>query len=499
MCHDCISKCTKCRKYCRLVTTFLFSHIGLCGLIVGYSLIGAFTFEALEAKYEQVKREIVFLERNNTINDLWSITAKSIVLSEKNWSSLATEILQDFEITIVRAVKKDGYDGKDESPLQWTFSGALLYSIIVITTIGYGNVAPKTSWGKVVTIFYAIIGIPLLLLCLSNIGDSMAHSFKFIYWKLCCYFCIRPKKRRKKTSNRPLHISYSAPIIHQESTNGISMQPGCVYPGDRDSPALTSSGTYYTAHSNSNPTISSCKSTPCHLNHARMDSKNDKTYDGFPSMVNSYDACSPHMRNVEFAPVITNKYALQEDVHINSEPLRKHKELLSSVPALLTVMSSSYYKNFGYGINKSAPTKDRVSWKEELHNKEYNDNDSMNSLSTQLEDEEVTVPVWLCFALVLSYICGGAVLFTFWEKWNFLDSSYFCFVTLTTIGFGDLVPGTAVLSDDNQLTLGLCSLYLLFGMALLAMSFNLVQEEVTRSMRCMGQRIGIIPMDEDDD
>lgn len=55
-----------------------------------------------------------------------------------------------------------------------------------------------------------------------------------------------------------------------------------------------------------------------------------------------------------------------------------------------------------------------------------------------------------------------------------------------------------MISDDAQLTLGLCSLYLLFGMALLAMSFNLVQEEVTRSVRSVGKRIGIISDDEDD-
>ena len=44
------------------------------------------------------------------------------------------------------------------------------------------------------------------------------------------------------------------------------------------------------------------------------------------------------------------------------------------------------------------------------------------------------VPIWLCVFLVVGYIIGGAFMFNHWEKWSFLDSAYFCFITLTTIG-----------------------------------------------------------------
>lgn len=46
--------------------------------------------------------------------------------------------------------------------------------------------------------------------------------------------------------------------------------------------------------------------------------------------------------------------------------------------------------------------------------------------------------------------------------------------------------------------MALCSLYLLFGISLLAMSFNLVQEEVISNVKSIAKTLGIIKSDSDD-
>jgi voltage-gated potassium channel Kch len=45
----------------------------------------------------------------------------------------------------------------------WSWVDAIYFSVVTLTTIGFGDFAPKTDGGKIFTIFYIIIGIGIIL------------------------------------------------------------------------------------------------------------------------------------------------------------------------------------------------------------------------------------------------------------------------------------------------------------------------------------------------
>ena len=56
---------------------------------------------------------------------------------------------------------------------------------------GYGNITPRTSTGQIITIVFAIFGIPLTVLTLKSIGEGYNRLVKCLITKLENCFCRR--------------------------------------------------------------------------------------------------------------------------------------------------------------------------------------------------------------------------------------------------------------------------------------------------------------------
>jgi len=64
-------------------------------------------------------------------------------------------------------------------------------------------------------------------------------------------------------------------------------------------------------------------------------------------------------------------------------------------------------------------------------------------------------------------LAAGSVFYHYVEGWNWLDSTYFCFVTLATVGYGDFAPKTDL---GKMFTM----VYVLVGLGILGAFANAV-------------------------
>lgn len=75
----------------------------------------------------------------------------------------------------------------------------------------------------------------------------------------------------------------------------------------------------------------------------------------------------------------------------------------------------------------------------------------------------------------VSTLCAGAAAFSHFEGWSFFNAYYYCFITLTTIGFGDFV---ALQKKDTLQKrphyVAFCFMYILAGLTVVGAFLNLV-------------------------
>jgi len=387
-------------------------HLGLYVGLVAFTALGAWIFQVLEFPSERERmttvQNLTIIQRENLLKMIFNLTygldddemeaLKTYIIHGPDFDSVDYDVrtimlntnrlgppssdqmtnipkvddlinkldtaLLDYEKTVGVAASAGLEIATKEINYQWTYVQSVFFTSTIITTVGYGNMAPVTVAGRAFSILFAMIGIPFTLSVIADVGQIFATLVSLVWGK------IKPilmpimeyakqlkknmaKRKRKRSRMRSGGSSNKPPVgIERDSeAQGLDGEAG---PGG--------------------------------------------TGDG------------------------------KEDDESSEEEEEEEDPMASA----------------GIGAN--------------------------------------IVMAFLALASLAIFLSVGSYLFTNYEDWTFFEAFYFCFITMTTIGFGDMVPS---ISADKTSYMFMCMIYILVGLAFTSTIIELVRRQYAESWRKM--------------
>uniref|UniRef100_A0A8C5QSB2 Potassium channel subfamily K member 4 n=1 Tax=Leptobrachium leishanense TaxID=445787 RepID=A0A8C5QSB2_9ANUR len=139
--------------------------LALFGVVLGYLVTGAVVFQMIEQPYETLQQSKLaeqrraFLDMNTCVQD---------------------DQLDEFVMQVKDALGSGADIATNDTNVttRWDIGSSFFFAGTVITTIGFGNNAPKTEGGRMFCIFYALVGIPLFGILLAGVGDHLGSALR---------------------------------------------------------------------------------------------------------------------------------------------------------------------------------------------------------------------------------------------------------------------------------------------------------------------------------
>ncbi|XP_077434332.1 potassium channel subfamily K member 10 [Vanacampus margaritifer] len=146
--------------------------------VVLYLGMGALVFQNLEASQENDKFQELLTATNKFLDN-------HSCVSEREFYTLVKEVASAVEAGLEVGSLSSNFTTR------WDVASAFFFCGAIITTIGFGNLSPRTRYGQLFCVCYALVGIPMFGILLAGVGDHMGTVLRRAVAKIETLFLKR--------------------------------------------------------------------------------------------------------------------------------------------------------------------------------------------------------------------------------------------------------------------------------------------------------------------
>ncbi|CDI97055.1 potassium channel subfamily K [Echinococcus multilocularis] len=352
------------------------------------------------------------------------------------------------QIAVLSDFLQSPSDTRPKSSSSWSFGNALIFCTSVVTTIGYGHIVPQTPAGKVFCIAFGSLGIPFTL-HLSSFTISLVMPL-ILRWRAVTvrFFVSRFPSPRGITSSpripRMLTFEHNSTGDAQKNTRIFDSLPTTGVVQSQPKADLEESRLFKVE-------------LPFHsgkVNHsfAESDLTNSPSYLKLRRKSKSLTSLHSDLRRKLHCSKIADNIRKHTTIVLPATNVEHHEALVDNEVLAAAAARLKLLQNHCSTVSKTSALLDTRSHHVSVVQPPLTLREKLHALrknrSTRARLFHLIMVVILVFVLIL--FVPAYVFMQLEPDWSYLDSVYFCFISLTTIGFGDFVPGRGTLQGHTS-------------------------------------------------